>query len=195
MAVFVLAQILAARACLGSVHLFPGAFRMPSLPPLLAKPVDLAPLWLVERVARLIFSSVLKAHPDLFERLGDYRQTRYRFSPADLPLHFIVVPETRQLTVSRGHPPVADAAMTGPLVLLLGLLEGRCDADALFFSRDLTVTGDMEAMLALRNALDDSAIDLPLTLGTLAGPFSALVAGVARSIRSRALAERDVTWN
>ena len=168
---------------------------MPSLPPLLVKPVDLAPLWLVERVARHLFSGVLKAHPDLFERLGDYRQTRYGFSPVDLPLHFTVVPAMEMLTVSRGAAPLVDARIEGPLVLLLGLLEGRCDADALFFSRDLSVTGDMEAMLALRNALDDSAIDLPREIGALAGPFSPLVAGTARYIRTKALEGRDTTWN
>ena len=168
---------------------------MPSLPPLLVKPVDLAPLWLVERVARHLFSGVLKAHPDLFERLGDYRQTRYGFSPVDLPLHFTVVPAMEMLTVSRGAVPLVDARIEGPLVLLLGLLEGRCDADALFFSRDLSVTGDMEAMLALRNALDDSAIDLPRELGALAGPFSSFVTGAARHIRARALQGRQTPWN
>ena len=168
---------------------------MSSLPPILAKPVDLVPIRLVERVARILFSGVLAAHPDLFERLGDHRGMRYGFSPTDLPLHFTVVPATRMLTVSRGAPPTADARIEGPLVLLLGLLEGRCDADALFFSRDLSVTGDMEAMLALRNALDDSAIDLPRDLGALVGPLSPLVAGTARYIRSRALEGRDATWS
>ena len=168
---------------------------MQSLPPLLARPVEIAPRWLVQRVARTIFSGVLKAHPDLFERLGDYRQTRYCFSPTDLPLHFLVVPAEKALSVSRGKPPLADARIEGPLVLLLGLLEGRCDADALFFSRDLSIAGDMEAMLALRNALDDSAIDLPRELGALAGPFSPLVAGAARHIRARALEGRDATWS
>lgn len=168
---------------------------MQSLPPFFARPIDVAPLWLVERVARLIFSGVLKAHPDLFERLGAYRQARYCFSPTDLPLHFTVVPAAQALTVSRGQPPQADARVEGPLVLLLGLLEGRCDGDALFFSRALSVTGDMEAMLALRNALDDSAIDLPRELGRLAGPLSPLVAGTARYIRGKALEGRDTTWN
>lgn len=168
---------------------------MSSLPPLLVKPVDLAPLWLVERVARHLFAGVLKTHPDLFERLGNYRQTRYGFSPVDLPLHFTVVPAMETLTVSRGAAPPVDARIEGPLVLLLGLLEGRCDADALFFSRDLSVTGDMEAMLALRNALDDSAIDLPREIGALAGPLSPLISGTARYIRSKALEGRDATWN
>lgn len=168
---------------------------MPKLPPLLAKPVEFLPLLLVERAARGIFSGVLKAHPGLFERLGDYRQTCYCFSPSDLSLHFRVVPAAQTLSVSRGEPPPADARIEGPLALLLGLLEGRCDADALFFSRDLSVTGDMEAMLALRNALDDSAIDLPRELGALAGPFSPLVTGAARHIRTHMLAERQATWN
>lgn len=169
---------------------------MPSFPPFLARSIDVTPLWLVERVARTIFSGVLRAHPDLFERLGDYRQTRYGFAPVDLPLHFAVVPAKQSLIVSRrGQSQPVDARIEGPLVLLLGLLEGRCDADALFFSRDLAVTGDMEAMLALRNALDDSTIDLPREIGALAGPFSPLVAGTARYIRARALEGRDVTWN
>ncbi|KQS83096.1 MULTISPECIES: ubiquinone anaerobic biosynthesis accessory factor UbiT [unclassified Rhizobium] len=168
---------------------------MPHLPPLLAKPVDIAPLWLVERVARMIFSCVLKAHPDLFARLGDYRESRYCFSPSDLQLHFRVVPATQALSVSRGTPPPADAHIEGPIALLLGLLEGRCDADALFFSRDLSVSGDMEAMLALRNTLDDSAIDLPRVIGSFGGPFSPVVTGFARYIRTRVLEGRETAWN
>ncbi|MBB3975639.1 putative lipid carrier protein YhbT [Rhizobium azooxidifex] len=167
-----------------------------TLPPALVAPVDFAPLWLIERAARTIFSSVLRAHPDLFERLGEYRQTRYLFCPLDLPLNFLVVPASKTVHVSRKtQRPVSDACIEGPLVLLLGLLEGRCDADALFFSRELSVTGDMEAMLALRNALDDSAIDLPGEIGSLAGPLAPLVAGAARYVRKRALEGRDATWN
>jgi Putative lipid carrier protein len=168
---------------------------MQTLPPFLARPVAVAPLFLMERVAQTVFASVLRAHPDLFERLGSYRETRYCFSPTDLPLHFSVVPAARSLRVLRGAMPAADARISGPLAILLGLLEARCDADALFFSRDLAVTGDMEAMLALRNALDDSAIDLPRELGALAGPLSPLVAGIARRIRTRALEGRDRPWN
>ena len=61
--------------------------------------------------------------------------------------------------------------------------------------RDLTVTGDMEAMLALRNALDDSSIDLPDDLGSLAGPLAPLVTGTARYIRKQALEGKTATWN
>jgi len=158
------------------------------VPSVLAKPLDFAPLALIEHFARRIFDRVLKVHPDLFERLGDYRSKRFCFSPSDLPLHFVVVPEARMVEVSRGiRQPTADAVISGPLLLLLALLEGRCDGDALFFSRDLMVTGDIEAMLALRNALDDSVIDLAADLGGMTGPLAPLVISTARYIRSRAL--------
>lgn len=163
------------------------------VPSVMAKPLDFAPLALIEHFARLIFYRVLKAHPDLFGRLGDYRTKRFCFSPSDLPLHFVVIPQGRMLEVSRGvGPPTADAVISGPLLLLLALLEGRCDGDALFFSRDLMVTGDIEAMLALRNALDDSVIDLAADLGGMTGPLAPLVTSTARYIRSRAL--RGKTW-
>ncbi len=35
------------------------------------------------------------------------------------------------------------------------MIDGSLDGDALFFSRALRVTGDTEAVVALRNALDD----------------------------------------
>lgn len=38
---------------------------------------------------------------------------------------------------------------------LLGMIDGRYDGDALFFTRDLCVEGDTEAVVCLRNALDD----------------------------------------
>lgn len=167
-----------------------------SLPPLLAAPLDLLPLPVIEYAAKALFANILKLHPDLFERLGDYSAKRYCFSPTDLPLHFVVVPGQKSLAVLRkSGKPVADAQVSGPLVLLLALLEGRCDGDALFFSRDLSVSGDMEAMLALRNALDDSAIDLPKNLGALAGPLAPLLNRAACYIRRRALSGKVATWN
>ncbi|MNL57055.1 SCP-2 sterol transfer family protein [compost metagenome] len=108
----------------------------------------------------------------------------------------MVEPSRPAITVIRAvQPAETDAAIEGPLYLLLALLEGKYDADALFFSRDLSVTGDMEAMLALRNALDDCDIDLPLDLGAMAGPFGPLVTRAAGYVRERALKEEAPAWN
>lgn len=165
-------------------------------PAALARLLAPVPPALVEPVAGRLLKRLVAAHPGLFERLGEYRRKRYAFLPADLPFGFAVDPAGPSVRVfSKDAPFSADAAVEGPLFLLLALLEGRLDADAFFFSRELTVTGDMEAMLAMRNALDDSGIDLPRDLAALAGPFAAPLRRAMTEIRARVLSERGPRWN
>ena len=160
------------------------------------KAVPLMPLVSIELVASRLFKLLLLAHGDMFERLGTYKSCRFSFAPTDLPLVFLIEPDLPRLKVVRKDETfTADAGVEAPLVMLLALLEGRCDADALFFSRDLTVTGDMEAMLAMRNALDDSNIDLPRDLSRMTGPLAPLFARVGNSLRRRALGEETAAWN
>lgn len=158
------------------------------LPKAISQPINLAPLPLVQQGTRLVFEQMLRQHPNLFDRLGAHASKRFRFTPTDLDLSFLVVPAQRRITVSRKSPDMpADAVAGGPLLTLLALLEGRIDGDAMFFARSLSIAGDMEAMLALRNALDDSGFDLPRDLGKAAGPFAHLVTRGAEAIRRRAL--------
>lgn len=166
-------------------------------PRMLAIPLTYMPLAAIERGAGMLFRRVLKEHPGLFERLGEHREKRFAFLPTDLPLAFVVEPARPAISVAR-KPSIqrpVDASVEGPLFMLLALLEGRCDADALFFSRDLSVTGDMEAMLAMRNTLDDANIDLPRDLSGLAGPFAPLFGRMAEDVRRRALADEVSPWN
>ena len=167
-----------------------------NLPPLVAGPLRHAPLPLVRAATRLVFSKVLQRHPGLFDRLGAEASKRFAFVPTDLPFSFLIQPDRRTISVSRKTAFLrADATAKGPILLLLALLEGRIDGDAVFFSRDLTVSGDMEAILALRNALDDCSFDLPRDLGASAGPFCPLVMRAATRIRERALAGGDRAWS
>jgi predicted lipid carrier protein YhbT len=124
-------------------------------------PVVLAPLPLVEAIANLAYQRVLSRHPSLFERLDAYRERRFGFVPTDLPLAFVARPADGRISVRR--KPLRDAidvSVEAPFGMLLDLLQGKADGDALFFSRDIQVEGDMEALLALRNSLDDARIDL-----------------------------------
>ena len=165
------------------------------VPPLLAASVAAVPLSVINLVIRLLFSRLLKQHPDLFDRLGEHLEKRYGFVPTDLPFAFVVDPAKPMIMAER-KPAVllANAVVEGPLFLLLALLEGRGDADALFFSRDLAVTGDMEAMMALRNALEDCNVDLPIDLSAAAGPLRPVFMRVTNFVRDRALAGESV-WN
>jgi ubiquinone biosynthesis protein UbiJ len=79
------------------------------------------------------------------------------------------------------------------LAILIRLLDGRLDGDALFFSRDLMIEGNMEAVVTLRNAVDGAGIDLLDDLLSVFGPLrgpARLVAGGALSIFARM--ERDL---
>jgi len=171
------------------------------IPSAVAAPARLVPPFLLTPIVSRVFMQVIRAHPALFERLGDYVDKRFGFSPSDLPFMFVVEPGKPAISVFRKDRQVeTDAAIDGPLVMLLALLEGKLDGDALFFSRDITVTGDMEAMLALRNALDDCNVDLPADLGSGAGPFAPIVRSIASYIRDKALnadsqAPGERSWN
>src|SRR3974390_761488 len=55
----------------------------------------------------------------------------------------------------RDENPPYDAAIAGSFFHLLDMIDGAVDGDALFFSRDLRVTGDTEAGVAVRDALAD----------------------------------------
>jgi predicted lipid carrier protein YhbT len=165
----------------------------------LARLAGILPLPLVERLARAAFHQVLARHPALLERLDGHINKRFGFLATDLDIAFVISPASRSLLVMRGRDlprtglRAPQATVSGPLRVLLSLLEGSADGDAEFFVRALAVSGDMEAVLALRNALDDADIDLPNDLGALAGPLSPLVARLGRAVRSLVLKAKP--WN
>lgn len=171
-----------------------------TLPLAITAPLSFVPIVAIESVVQRVFAHVIASHPGLFDRLADHAAKRYAFQPSDLPISFLVEPAVPRISVHRKErAPVSDACIEGELVLLLALLEGRIDGDAVFFSRDLAVSGDMEAMLALRNALDDCEIDLPSDLAEMAGPLAPLVRRAGEQIRERALGrvlkEEAPQWN
>ena len=159
------------------------------LPRPLATIIDRMPLPLAQKAVDLIFARALQQHPGLFDRLGAHADKAFGFGPSDLDLYFVVRPAAATIRLYRPAkaPPVA-AAISGPIVTLLALLEGHIDGDAIFFSRGVKVTGDMEAILALRNGLDDCGFDLPRDLSGLAGPLALPFRRVAEMVRARALA-------
>lgn len=151
----------------------------------------------VRIIAARTFAAVLRRHPDLFDRLGDEARKRYAFEPLELPFVFVIEPARCTLKVSHKSVRIrADATISGSIFLLLELLEGRSDGDAAFFSRDLKVAGDMEAILALRNALDNGGVDLPSDIGASVGVFGPLVTHAAGILRDHALSRRtQPKWN
>jgi predicted lipid carrier protein YhbT len=141
-----------------------------------------------------------RRHPGLFDRLKGVGAPSFLIDPIDLPFVFLLEtdperPRLVALSEAAGAVQAASATIRGPLMMLIELAEGRLDGDALFFSRDLAVEGDTEAVVALRNAIDDAEIDLTADLasmfGPLAGPARLAINGVA-ALASRAARDLDI---
>ncbi|MGO9486560.1 MAG: SCP2 domain-containing protein [Rhodomicrobium sp.] len=129
---------------------------LPYLMRLLALPSGLLPLgFFLTRSLR----DLARRKPHLFERLGEHRRTAFFIDPTDLNYAFLIVPDGGNADVkmvSKKDSRFGEVVVRGPLLSLLGLLDGTFDGDALFFSRGIGVSGKVDALLALRNAIEDA---------------------------------------
>ncbi|HLI14347.1 MAG TPA: SCP2 sterol-binding domain-containing protein [Alphaproteobacteria bacterium] len=132
-----------------------------------------------------------RCHPELHERMCMIGGAAFVIEPTDLPLRFIVRFDSQgpRLRLQRPHERCArvSAIVRGPVTALIALLEARIDGDALFFSRTLSIEGDVEAVVALRNAIENVEIDLMRDLadelGPFRGPARAVAAGLDKLLR------------
>lgn len=149
----------------------PAVPRVPTPVAIVLRPLPLAPL---QPLLGLLLSAVLRRHPGIFERLGSHAGKRFGLQPSDVPFAFLLEPGPGRpsVTAVRRLPRFVHVRIAGPLAGLVGLVDGSYDGDALFFSRDLVVEGDMEAALALRNAIEDARIDLLREGCALLGPLA-----------------------
>lgn len=168
------------------------------LPPWLARAVAPLPLAPLQPALALMLARIGRAHPDLYDRLGEHADKRFGIDPTDLPFAFVLEPKPRRpmARAVRDLPAGLDASIRGPLAGLVGMAEGTLDGDALFFSRVLWIEGDVAAALALRNAIDDARIDFGDILFGGFGPLGEHAAAVLRKrIRMSSLVPGGRPWN
>jgi predicted lipid carrier protein YhbT len=158
------------------------------IPGVLLAPVPLA---LLQPIFTRIAMHVAQSRTELFNRLGPHAGKRFLIDPIDLPFVLVLTPQPERphMTAYRRHErPAYDAAIAGTFFNLLDMIDGSLDGDALFFSRDLRVSGDTEAVVALRNALDDfegSALDsVVASFGPLSAPAALALSGL-RAVRGK----------
>lgn len=153
--------------------------------------LPLAPLRIACR--RLILTTV-RRHPGVFDRLGPYAGRFFLVNPVDLPVCFVFHagdggPQLRP--VRSPSPDDYDAIISGPISALWQMARAKDDGDALFFSRKISISGDTEAVLALRNAMDDMDSDMLdeilASLGPLRRPAQ-MALGAAAGIHRRGMA-------
>jgi predicted lipid carrier protein YhbT len=160
---------------------------IPVFPSVGAAVLRLAPLAPLSLAGARLAKTLVRRHPSLFARLGEQAEKTFLIDPTDLPFAFRLTPRVdnpRLEAVRREDAGAWEARIGGPLAALLGLVHGVYDGDALFFSRDLVIEGDTEAVLALRNAIDNEEIDLAAEVAAFFGPLEHLAAAPARRVSS-----------
>ncbi len=146
------------------------------------------PLSLVNRTFGRMMAAVSAKRPELFERLTGHYHKKILIDPTNLPFVIELSPDPlrpRLRAHRRGAIRVADARISGSFLTLLGLIDGRLDGDALFFSRDIKVEGDTEAVVSLRNALDDIEGTIAQDVASFFGPPGRAALSLTRRIGNR----------
>ncbi|MGV6806050.1 MAG: ubiquinone anaerobic biosynthesis accessory factor UbiT [Ruegeria sp.] len=124
---------------------------------------------ILSRVARRISSK----HASLFQRLGPYQTADFLIDPVEFPFALHLRPDPNNLifrAVQRHAAPEVAAVIRGRFLLLLELVDAEQDGDAAFFSRALEISGDTEAVVRLRNALDDVDSSIAQETADMFGP-------------------------
>lgn len=126
--------------------------------------------------------------------MGLTGERRLLIEPEGLAPAFLLVCSARRIRLTvlgrgREHAArTADARIRGPFLDLIDLLGGGDDGDARFFSRVLSIEGDTEVVVALRNVIDTAELDplrdllpIPAPLAPLVRRGTSCLAGLART--------------
>jgi predicted lipid carrier protein YhbT len=135
--------------------------------------VRILPLPVVDRALQRLTKRIVDGHPESFRRMAPYASTTFLIEPTDLPIRFRIRLDGCAPIICQRRPARCswDARIAGPILSLLALAHGALDGDALFFSREISIEGNTDAILALRNAIDAAEIDLPHEIAALLGPL------------------------
>ena len=155
----------------------------PQLPKFLTGATGILPLWPLELAISRLAIRIARGRPGLLDRLGEHAGKTIAVAPSDIDAVFLMKlgpHEPSVKAVREAEPGSFNARVSGPLIALIDLAEGRIDGDALFFSREITVDGDMETVVALRNALDAEGLDLIEEAFRPFGPFGGGLSRIGR---------------
>lgn len=144
--------------------------RLKKLPEIALRPI---PVSVYDPILARVSRMIARKHPGLFKRLGAYAHKTFLIEFSNLPFVMVLRPdpdkvEMKAYRTSNGL--TWDAKISGSFLHLFRLLDGRLDGDAIFFSRDLKVEGDTEAIVRLRNALDDVEGSIASDVADFFGP-------------------------
>jgi predicted lipid carrier protein YhbT len=138
----------------------------------------------LSRAVNVVLMRMRTRYPRLFKNLEQLPPAKVYIEPIDLSHRFIL--EIGQapvlIRVVKECSSSVDAHISGSLESLVAMLEGKVDGDTLFFSRDITITGNTAVVVALRNTLDREEINILDSIISLCGPFANSAKNVITSL-------------
>ena len=156
-------------------------------PPTLLRRLPPPPLLPLQPVLHRIVTDIARRHPRLFARLGDNARRRFLVDVEELPFVLLLQPKPTAPTFRAFHrhrAPAHDVRIAGTFEALFRLLDSEADSDALFFSRDIVVEGNTEAIVALRNAIDDLEGPLTEDIAEAFGPLAGILRRLLSALRA-----------
>ena len=160
--------------------------------PLAVWPIFPLPLFFLQPILRYIVTHIGADNPDMFGRLGPHKNAIFLIDPTNMPFTLLLRPDPDNLSLkacSRKNTPPHDGSISGKFLDLLRLIDGDLDGDALFFSRELSVAGNTEAVVCLRNALDDVDGSIAENVAEVFGPAGRKALIALRGIGSKSKRE------
>jgi predicted lipid carrier protein YhbT len=161
--------------------------------PLAAAALSLIPGPVLARLTAALSRALRRRHPRLASNFARLDPAVVHVFPTDLPHRFAIEfgggkMDVRVLPGAETRPP--DAEIRGSLMALIDLLEGRIDGDAMFFSREIEITGSTAVIVAVRNTLDREEIVITDDIAALFGPLERPAMRVARRVDSALVGAR-----
>ncbi|HMN73613.1 MAG TPA: sterol-binding protein [Rhodoblastus sp.] len=153
-----------------------------------AAPTRLAPslpLFLLQPLLTRIVRRIATNEPDMFDRLGPHRSATFVIDPVNLPFALVLRPQPDRpefFASARSALPACDARIAGKFLDLLHLVDCDEDGDAMFFSRGIDVSGNVEAVVCLRNALDNVDGSIAAQAADMFGPPGRFALDFLRSL-------------
>lgn len=152
------------------------------------------PLFLIQPLLARVVRRVADKYPELLERLGPHQSTRFIIDPTNMPFVLYLVPNPEHLVFRaclRSEQPAHDARIASSFSELLRLVDSSDDGDAMFFSRELEISGNTEAVVSLRNALDNVEGSVATAAADALGPPGRLGLDILRRFSGHSDASRN----
>jgi len=144
------------------------------------------PLPLLQPFLKKVIFRAVRNNSELFRRLGQHSSKTFLIDPTNFPFAFLLCPDPANPVLwacRRQSLPPYDSRISGTFLTLLEMVDGKTDGDSLFFSRDLMVEGDTEAVVVLRNALDDLNVNIFDEMASSWGPIATACLSILRNIK------------